>query len=824
MFNRKKKLLRDVMVWGRLITVNLSDGQPIAIMLNKDGSMQTTWSYHGPDLDSTVQEELAMITFRLQQDISSIKSRWSMYFEAQRNPSTAYPDENYFPDEVTKGINQERRTLFSSGFHFESKFFATIYWLPPKDSREKIKELVVEGREHKESNGEDTLENFKDQVVKIYHEFTELKIPVQILTADETLTYLHSTVSASSRPIAVPKHPMLVDKYLYDTPLYGGLEPRLNHKHVRVISPLKFTKTTDFGYFDVLNQLDFSYRWITRCYCMSKQDNLSALEEMRRKWYAKLQSVWSYIFHSQDRNIEMHNDEHVVNRVEEVKAAKLAVEEDTIGFVYYSTAVVVMDEDRDAVEEKAKIIKQAFMDRGFRANIEEVNAVDSWMGCVPGMVSHNIRRSLISTGNFVHLMPLSDIWAGPIWNKYLDAPPLLYTQTDGNTPFRLCLHVGQVGHTLLVGDTGKGKSVHLNCIEAAFRQYKNARVIIFDNGASSKVLTYGVGGAFYDLGSEHDTLSFQPLAQIDDVNERQWAQEWLCDFLREEGVELTPEKKGLIRDALGTLAGRKPKYRTISNFIDYLQDRKLKEAFYPLAASDDKGNVGEYGNIFDSDKDTLEISSWQTFEMGRIMKNKTIVGPTLMYIFHRIENKLKGGYKEKESNCRRPSLIVLDECWIFFQNPIFASKIEDWLRTLRKYDASVVFATQSLDDIVKSPLLDIVLGSCPSHIFLPDDKALNPDRKKIYQRFRLNQRQIEILDKAIPQKHYYYTSPEGSRRYDLALEYCPFTLAYVAVDKSGLHLCDQIIAEYGQEHFNEHWLKEHGLTIPQNEEKEELIL
>ncbi|WP_298595471.1 conjugal transfer protein TrbE [uncultured Mitsuokella sp.] len=823
-FARKRKPLRDIMVWGRITESRMpSTGDPAYIVLNKDGSMQVTFTYHGPDLDSSIQAELSAITVQIHTALAAMDSDWCLYFEAQRVPSTRYPTQNYFPDSITWAMDQERKALFSNGSHFESKFYATLYWMPPPDTREKVKEMLIEGREHKEVRAEDTISSFMEQVNKFYNTYTGLRIPIRLLTEDETLTYLHSIVSDRPRPLVMPKHPMLLDKYLYDTPFYGGLEPKLNHTHIRVVTPLKYMKMTEFGHLDVLNRLDFPYRWSTRCYTMSKQDTLSELEKIRRKWYAKLQSIWSYIIHNKEVDTERHNDKHITGLLDEIESARLAVEADSFGYVYYTTAVIIEDEDQEAADDKARIVYQVFTDNGFKAKIEDVNAVEGWLGSIPGLVGRNIRRELVSTANFVHLMPLSDIWAGNAWNKHLNGPPLLYTQTSGNTPFRLNLHVGQIGHTMLVGDTGAGKSVHLNCIDAAFRKYKNSRVIIFDNGKSSKVLTYGVGGKFYDLGEERgEALSFQPLANIDDARERQWAQEWLCDFLREENVEITPRLKGLIRDALGILADSPTHFRTITNFIDYLQDDTLKTAFAPLSQRDRSGNAGEYGNIFDSDHDTLKLSSWQTFEMGKIINQKSIIGPTLMFIFHRIENMLKG-YDGHDVSKDGPTLIVLDECWMFFKNPLFANKIEDWLRTLRKFHASVIFATQSLDDVVHSPLFDIILGSCKTHIFLPDDLALEPKRRKIYEQFKLNERQMEILSMAKKQKHYYYTSSEGSRLYDLGLEECPITLAYVAVDKDGLNRCDQILAEYGAEHFNEHWLAEHNLTLPEEEAEMEAL-
>lgn len=813
LFHRNKHYLKTSMNFGRIIQQRFPDNaKPFVICVNKDGALQTTWKYRGPDLDSAIKEELAMITLRLQEAIMSMRTGWCIYFEAQRTPSTKYPTENYFPDPVTKGIDNERKQLFSGGFHFESNFYATLYWTPPKDSEEKLKTMVVEGRKQKEVDAEDSIEAFHETVMKLYSTFQSLRIPVEFLDADETLTYLHSTVSDNARPLRLPKKPMLLDQYLYDAPLYGGLEPRIGKKHVRVISPIDFAKDTVFGYFDQLNQMDFPYRWVTRCYCMTKQDALDELDSVRKKWKGKLQSIISLITHRQN-NVE-NNNETVEEKIREVKDAMNAVEADTISFVYYSTAIIVMDENLEEVENKAKLVRQTLTNLGMKAKVEDVNALDAWFGCIPGMVAHNVRRPLISTGNLVHMMPLSDIWAGHGWNKHLDGPPLIYTQTSGNTPFRLNLHIADVGHSLVVGPTGAGKSVLLNCLEASFRKYKNAKVIIFDKGSSSKVLTTGVGGTFYDLGNERGGLSFQPLAQIDDEVERQWAQEWLCDFLREENMEITPEVKGLIRDALGTLAGMDAHFRTISGFISYLQDIKLKAAFSPLALSDDKGNAGEYGAMFDSDEDNLEIASWQTFEMEKLMNSKGIIGPALMYIFHRIEQSLDGS----------PTLIVLDECWVFFDNPMFAEKIREWLKVLRKYNASVVFATQSLVDITKSPLLDTVLTNCPSRIFLPNTNALEENQKKTYETFGLNKRQIEIIASAVPKRQYYYDSPDGSRLFDLALEYCPYTLSYVAVDKQALNHLDAILREYGKKEFNHRWLIDHNLAYPEDVQKEEFIL
>ena len=817
LFRKKQHRLSDQMPFGRMTAIEVA-GERVAVVINKDGSLMATWQFRGPDLDSSVEEELAVITNRLQGAMASLKTNYVLWFESQRTPSLGYETTSHFPDPVTRGMDAERAQLYASGRYYESHFYATLQYLPPKDRQEKMKELLVEGREKKLTKAEDVLEAFGEQIYKLFVMFQNLRMEAHFLEENAMLTYLHSTVSGRPRPLKYPGSRFLFDKYLYDTPLYGGLEPQLGHQHMRVIAPISYARDTVFGGFDALSRLDFPYRWMTRVYCMSKNDVLSELDMERRQWKGKLQSLSSTLADAAIRegaqNTENLN-EVAVDRVAEVRDAIHAVEADHISFVYYSTAVIVLDEDREAVEEKAKIVRQLFIEHGMKAKIEDFNAVDTWMGCVPGLVGHNIRRPLISTGNLVHMMPLTAAWAGEEWNHHLDGPPLLYAQTDGSSSYRLNLHIGEIGHSLMIGPTGAGKSVHLNCIEAAFRKYQNARVIIFDKGASSKVLTLGVGGKFYDIGKAGE-MAFQPLAGIDREDERQWAQEWLADYLREEGIEVTPEYKSILRDSLATVAGMEQRFRTMTTFISFLQSAKLKEAFYPMALADGSGNKGEYGEIFDSDVDRLSIGAWQSFEMETLMNSKRIVGTTLMYIFHRIENVVK----DVRASEAGPTLIVLDECWVFFENPMFADKIKEWLKTLRKYNTAVLFATQSLDDIAKSPILDTVLSSCLSRIFLPDKLATTESRRELYRAFGLNRQQIQLLAHAQPQREYYYDSPMGSRLYHLALDLCPFTLAYVSVNKGALAKCQRILDRYGAETFNDHWMEEMELTLPEYPRKE----
>jgi type IV secretion system protein VirB4 len=162
------------------------------------------------------------------------------------------------------------------------------------------------------------------------------------------------------------------------------------------------------------------------------------------------------------------------------------------------------------------------------------------------------------------------------------------------------------------------------------------------------------------------------------------------------------------------------------------------------------------------------------------------VPPVLIYLFHRLEDRFDG----------RPTLLILDEAWTFLDDPLFSTKIRAWLKTLRKKNVAVVFATQSLADIERSAIAPAIIESCPTRIFLPNSQALEPQARAIYERFGLNARQIEILAVAAPKRDYYAQTARGNRLFELGLG--PIALALCAASTPhDQRLIDRCLAEAG---------------------------
>src|SRR5712675_2014219 len=242
---------------------------------------------------------------------------------------------------------------------------------------------------------------------------------------------------------------------------------------------------------------------------------------------------------------------------------------DLTGEAYVTATVTVWDEDARVADEKLRLVEKVIQGRDFTCIAESVNAVEAWLGSLPGHVYANVRQPPVSTLNLAHMMPLSAVWAGPECNEHLDGPPLLFAKTEGATPFRLSLHVGDVGHTLVVGPTGAGKSVLLALLALQFRRYPGARVFAFDFGGSIRAAALAMGGDWHDLGGAlsddaTEPVALQPLGRVDDAGERAWAAQWIANILARETIVVTPEAKDHLWSALTSLASAPVGERTLT--------------------------------------------------------------------------------------------------------------------------------------------------------------------------------------------------------------------------------------------------------------------
>ncbi len=793
-FKSKNNKLSDWLCWACLV----AEG----VILNKDGSFQTTFSYRGADLDSSTEEELMATVARLNNSLRRFGGEWCLYAEAKRKKSLEYPDKIY-PDKVTQLIDNERRFYFQQGDHYESKYYFTLLYLPPEDKFDKFEKILIEKvetvAEREDERVQLHLKNFLTETDRVFYLLKEIMPACYKLNDDETLTYLHSCISPKEHYVKTPSIPMFLDSFLADTPLRGGLEPKLGDYFISAISIIGFPQMSNAGILDELNRMNFEYRWVTRYIPLDKLDASKEIGTLRREWFAKRKSLFTMLKETITRSESAMVDTGALEKFNDAQAALRGLDDDFVNFGYFTSTIIILNKDNKELEKISRIVEKTINGKGFTTITESLNAVSAWFGSIPGMARANIRKPMINSMNLAHMFPISSVWAGQEENKHLKAPVLLTTQTTGSTPFRLSFHVGDVGHTMIVGPTGSGKSVLLNTIEAQFRGYKDSQIYIFDKGGSSRVLTAGVGGEFYDLAAEEgNNLSFQPLANVDDEKERMWAMEWILQMLLQEGIEkITPEIKQEVWNTLNKLAAAPKNERTMTGFYLFSQNKEIRIAIQAFTKPSVACEGGAYGSLFDNEQDNLSYGNWQTFEMEELMNKKGAVMPTLNYIFHRLEQNCKG----------KPTIFVLDECWVFLDNPLFAEKIREWLKVMRKNNVSIIFATQNLEDVANSKIAPAIIESCLTRIFLPNPAAINDSNKEIYKKFDLNKRERSIIALSTPKRQYYYKSTLGSRLFELALG--KFALAYVAsASKEDQRKCkDILMLNKDNDNFNQGWLE-----------------
>jgi type IV secretion system protein VirB4 len=800
-FRKRPAQLADWLPWAGLVAPG--------VVLNKDGSFQRTARFRGPDLDSATESELVATTARLNNALRRLGSGWALFVDAERQPAAGYPQSD-FPDALSWLVDEERRAAFEeAGSHFESRYHFTLCYQPPEESRAKAARLLYEHSHKQGVDWREQLASFQSEAERFYNLLDGVMPELDWLDDSQTLSYLHRTVSTRQHPVAVPEVPFYLDALLADEPLAGGLAPRLGEHHLRIVSVRGFPTSTWPGLLDDLNRLGFAYRWSTRFLCLDKSQAESELVRLRRQWFAKRKGVLTLLRESVFQQESPLVDSDADNKAADADAALQELGSDEVAFGYVTATVVVMDTDLVAADEKIRAIERAIQGRGFVTITETLNSVDAWLSSLPGHAYANVRQPIISTLNLAHLLPISAVWAGPEHNEHLDAPPLIVTRTDGATPFRLVTHVGDVGHTLVVGPTGMGKSVLLATLMLQFRRYSGARLFVFDKGGSARATVLGLGGDHYDLGQE-GAIAFQPLARIDEDGMRSWAAEWLAGLLLHEGVVVTPEVKDALWSALGSLASAPLEQRTLTGLLVLLQSNPLRQALQPYTLG------GPFGRLLDADADRLALSDVQCFEMEELMHSPAAVLPVLSYLFKRLEERFDG----------QPTLLILDEAWVFLDDPAFAGRIREWLKTLRKRNVSVIFATQSLADIQRSTIAPAIIESCPSRIFLPNPQAVEPQLREIYEGFGLNARQIQLIARAEPKREYYYQSRLGNRVFELGLG--PVTLAFAGASspqhQKTMNAFKGVIAPAD---FALAWLRHAGLTwaadllarYPRNPEK-----
>lgn len=755
------------------------------IILTTEGTLIAGFFFQGDDIQAFTEPELEGRSAILNETIKNLGENFVIQVDAIRTPATEYPpvEKRFFPDPVTREIDNNRRILFEGGVHSETTYAFLLTYVPPTIREKKLTDLLYDNpKGHKGISPFSKNLNFFQEKLYVLEESLKSILRLnkmrsvfkenefnQVIHHDELVNYFNYCLTGQYARINIPPVPMHITSLLGVQSFEPGLISVLGNKNIICVSINGYPDSTSPAMLTALDKLPCEYRLTHRYIMLPRETAISITKKQQRKWQQKIRGMMDQF----NNTVKGPINQDAVAMTEEAGMAYSEIESGLVAYGLHTCTVVLMGNDRTALFESASLAQRVLMEAGFTSCIEEINTTESFLGSLPGNITQNLRQVPINTMVLADILPTTSIWAGHRNCPHPEFPPntpaLMHASTEGITPFRFNLHVGDVGHTLIFGPTGAGKSTLIGLILAQFRAFQNAKVYAFDKGYSLYALTRAVDGDHYDLAGKSSQLQFSPLKNIETDHDFQWAINWVSTLVQLQlKRQVTPGETGDITDAMKLLR-QGSQMKTLTDFKVLLQNTDLRQCI-------DAYTEGLMGQMLDNENDNLSLSDFAVFELEHLMKlDERYLLPVLLYVFRRIENSLNGD----------PTVLSLDEGWIVLGNDTFREKLKEWLKVLRKRNCAVVFATQSISDAANSGIMDVLDESCFTKIFLPNTSAKNENSARHYRGLGLNDAELNIISTAIPKRDYYIVQRgQGKRLINFNLD--PFTLAFVG--QAGEHI------------------------------------
>ena len=474
-------------------------------------------------------------------------------------------------------------------------------------------------------------------------------------------------------------------------------------------------------------------------------------------------------------------DEEAMAERREMQTARDALGVGSTGFGDHHLAVLVRAPTLETLDEASAACAAALADIGAIAVREDVNMEPAFWGQMPGNEAFIVRRSLISSANMACFGSLHGFAMGQASGNHWGEAVALLTTTSA-TPFFFNFHNGDLGNFTVIGPSGSGKTVVMNFLAAQAQKFE-PRTILFDKDRGAEAFVRGIGGNYSRIAAGHPT-GFNPLALPDTATNRAFLRDWLGVLLKAAG----PEEEAIIAGAVDAAYANDASLRRLSHFRELLAGSRRPEPGDLAGRLDAWIGEGEHGWLFDNADDRLDLSSRVLgFDMTALLETPRLRTPVMMYLFHRIEERLDG----------EPTMILIDEGWKALDDEVFAHRIRDWLKTLRKRNALVGFATQSARDALDSRIGPALVEQTATMIFTPNARARPED---YCEGFGLTLHELEVI-RSLPahSRCFLIRQADASVVVRLDLSGMPEVLTILSGRESTVRKLDLLRERYGDE-------------------------
>ena len=467
------------------------------------------------------------------------------------------------------------------------------------------------------------------------------------------------------------------------------------------------------------------------------------IQRRRRHFFNKRVSLINYVSH-ETKSEEMLIDESAGATVKQLGDALTEIEVDGHFFGECSLTMVLFDQDPRALEHSAADAIKVMGTHDGTFVEETYNLLNAWLSIIPGNTAHNLRRLALLETNYADLSFLFTLDTGERTSAHLKRDALAVFETRHQTPFFFNLHVDDVGHTVVLGATGSGKSFLLNFLVTQAEQY-SPRTVIFDLGHSYRKLATLFRGSYVEIGLHQRAVTINPFALAPTPENLHFLHAFVRVLLEgPDGYRLSDAEDRELYDAIENLYALDPLQRrlfTLANLLPRALSARLSKWV----------EGGRYADLFDHIDDTLTLQRFQVFDFEDARAYPAVLEPLLFYVLHRVNDQLTASAADGQL-----TLAVMDEAWRFIQHDRLRAYVQEALKTWRKRNAAMLLATQSIDDFASADLLRTVVESCPTKLLLANP-SLN--RTQYAELFHLNPMELDLLTELLPRRQFLLKRP-----------------------------------------------------------------
>ncbi|APE27853.1 VirB4 family type IV secretion/conjugal transfer ATPase [Aurantiacibacter gangjinensis] len=705
---------------------------------------------------------------------SNLDARFVLYHHVIRR-RVSVELEARFDDPLSAHIDRRWQEKLSSGSLFVNDQFITLIRRPARGKAGLAEKLGKKLRRGRQDDGVDPkdLRSLRGALQALAAGLTEYD--AQVLgdytgatgaVNNELLELLSAIYNGEMRPVRRPDEDVDVGNMLpYRRASFGldAMEMRGSGgaDYAAILSLKDYPDTTSPGLLDAM--LRMPHEMIV-CESFAPQERQTAREKIDLA-IRRLKSA----------------DEDAQAERADMMAARDELGAGSVGFGDHHLTVLVRESSLPRLDDASAAVAASLADTGAIAVREDTNLEPAFWGQFPGNEQYLVRRAMISTANMASFGSLHGMALGQAeGNHWGEAVTLL--QTTSSTPFFFNFHHGDLGNFSVIGPSGSGKTVVMNFLAAQAQKFK-PRTILFDKDRGAELFIRGIGGT-YDRIRSGEPTGFNPLALPDTPANRGFLRDWLSVMLQADG----PEESATIAAAVDAAYSNDPSLRRLRYFKELVSGARRPQAGDLADRLSAWIDDGEHGWLFDNKTDRLDLSTRvMGFDMTALLENPKLRTPVMMYLFHRIDERLDG----------QPTMVLIDEGWKALDDEVFAARIRDWLKTLRKRNALVGFATQSARDALDSRISTALVEQTATMVFMPNARARAED---YCEGFGLTEHELSLI-KSLPahSRCFLVRQPDASVVVRLDLSGAPEVLTVLSGRESSVRRLDLLREAVGDD-------------------------